>query len=158
MYLISPGVSGCGVQRRKDGRRASRVALVGAVIVLMAVAAFAVGSRRVEAAGAAGKNAGVAQTAGAKTADFPLTAHVTASSWEEGFPTNTVEVTIDSVNYRMITRTYAVAFLALGDYPARIVVAKKPSKLAAYWVNGAYEFQCPDGKVVEFSLVGQWAR
>jgi hypothetical protein len=154
MYLISPGAVGsCGVERQGDERSARRVLWLGAAIVLVVAALFAVGSRRVEAAGA------VAQTGGsgaATNADFPLTAHVTASFKDMDAPRCTVDVTIDSVKYRMITTMYSTAYIALGDYPARVVLPKKPSKLAAYWKSGVYEFQLPDRTTAEFAAIGQW--
>ena len=150
MYLISPGVSGCGVERRRDNGGARRVWLAGSAIVLMAVALFAVGSRRVEAAGAAGQSS--SDVSAASLANYPLVVHVSGSYWDMHDGLNTIDATIDSAKYKLVT-VNTPQLIALGDYHARIV---PPKKTPAYIVDREYEFLFPDGKTAKFQLCGEW--
>jgi len=96
-------------------------------------------------------------TPGTKTsgsADFPITIHVTGSYWDTVGLTNTLDVTIDSVSYQLITRS-TNAYLALGDYPARIDLGHRPPKVPPYMVRRAYELQYPDGKTGYYTVTGQ---
>ena len=137
--------------RRRATSRATRAILLSAFAATIALAPFALTARHAAAAPTL-----ASQTAPASTnAQFPLIVHVTASFWDINRAQNTIDATIDSVRYELRSNNHD-AFLAPGDYPARIV--KGRSKLPSYWVSRTFELQFPDGKTANFLLSGQWAQ
>jgi hypothetical protein len=89
----------------------------------------------------------------ANAANYPVTVHVTAScvNWHEGL--NTLDATIDSVKYKLVTQG-TIQLLALGDYHARLVAPRKTPP--AYIASRNYEFLLPEGKTAQFYLCGEW--